>query len=290
MNALLALVPLVAAGTIGSVVTTSGAVSSAVVGVTAPLLVTAVLAVGARLARPPVRARAPLGMRWRRRHAVAASGPVHRPNTRARAPARPVVRRADVAVVLAAAAVALVLGPLLAAAVLLARLIVYPRWRALRAPKRRLAQLQADLPDVIDLLVALVGAGLASRHALAVVAQRGPPAWREPLAGVVRAQQDGLRFADALDGLLTTAGAPARPIVDALQSAERYGHPLAPLLERLAADGRALRRRHAEIAARQLPVRLSFPLVCCTLPSFVLLTIAPLLAGAFTSISIGGTP
>ena len=87
-----------------------------------------------------------------------------------------------------------------------------------------------------------------------------------------------------------TAGPSARGIVDALSSGERYGHPLGPALERLGDDARATRRRLAEAEARRLPVRLSFPLVCCTLPSFVLLTIAPLLAGAFSSLSLSGGP
>ena len=38
--------------------------------------------------------------------------------------------------------------------------------------------------------------------------------------------------------------------------------------------------------ARKLPVRLSFPLVCCILPAFGLLTVAPLIAGALGSLHV----
>ena len=41
--------------------------------------------------------------------------------------------------------------------------------------------------------------------------------------------------------------------------------------------------------ARRLPVRLSFPLVVCTLPSFVLLAIAPAVLGALSTLQ-GTTP
>ena len=46
-------------------------------------------------------------------------------------------------------------------------------------------------------------------------------------------------------------------------------------------------RRAAEIRARKLPVLLLFPLVLCTLPAFGLLTVAPLVAGTFDSLSGG---
>ena len=63
----------------------------------------------------------------------------------------------------------------------------------------------------------------------------------------------------------------AQPLVDSLSAADRYGLPLAPVLERLSFEARQQRRRDTEAAARELPVRLAMPLVLCTLPSFVLL-------------------
>ena len=62
------------------------------------------------------------------------------------------------------------------------------------------------------------------------------------------------------------------------------GLALAPVLDRLAHDARAARRRQGESAARKLPVRLSFPLVACTLPAFVLLALAPALLGALSTL------
>ena len=47
---------------------------------------------------------------------------------------------------------------------------------------------------------------------------------------------------------------------------------------------RAARRRLGEAAARRLPVRLTFPLVTCTLPAFVLLAIAPAVLGALSTL------
>jgi pilus assembly protein TadC len=66
--------------------------------------------------------------------------------------------------------------------------------------------------------------------------------------------------------------------------------PLAPTLARLAADARHDRRRQAEAAARALPVRLSFPLVLCLLPAFVLLGIVPAMAPALQGLHLSEHP
>ncbi|MEO7371245.1 MAG: type II secretion system F family protein, partial [Ilumatobacteraceae bacterium] len=103
-------------------------------------------------------------------------------------------------------------------------------------------------------------------------------------AAVDDAMRHGDRFADALERLTVRLGAVARPLVDSLSAADRYGLPLAPVLERLSFEARQQRRRDTDAAARELPVRLAMPLVLCTLPSFVLLAIVPLLLGALSSL------
>ena len=59
---------------------------------------------------------------------------------------------------------------------------------------------------------------------------------------------------------------------------------MADVLTQLSVETRATRRRLDEAAARALPVKLSFPLVVCTLPSFVLLAIAPAVLAALSSL------
>lgn len=178
--------------------------------------------------------------------------------------------------------------PVVATAVLL---VLLPRLRTLRRAARRQQARREQFPDVVDLLVVLVRAGLTPLQACDVLVSRAPTEWREAFAAVRRARLGGLRFVDALDELVEHAGPVAQGILDALRASERYGQPLAASLDRLSAEGRATRRRLADIHARKLPVRLSFPLVCCTLPAFVLLTIAPLLAGALTTLTTrGNTP
>jgi tight adherence protein C len=161
-----------------------------------------------------------------------------------------------------------------------------PAVRERRRQRRRLAAIAADLPDVVDLLVLAVGAGLTVRLAVAAVARRSPGPLGAELARAGHEADLGRRLADALDDVPARAGEATRPLVAALIASERYGAPLATGLERLASEVRADRRRRAEEAARKVPVKLLFPLVSCTLPAFGLLTVAPLIASAVRSLRL----
>jgi tight adherence protein C len=161
-----------------------------------------------------------------------------------------------------------------------------PALRAARERKRRLAAIAADLPDTVDLLVLAVGAGLTVPLAVDAVGRRGSGPLARELRQVSADVALGRRIADALDAVPRRAGDAVRPLVTTLAGAERYGAPLGASLERLAGEVRRDRRRHAEEAARRVPIKLLFPLVLCTLPAFALLTVAPLVAGAIRSLHI----
>lgn len=154
--------------------------------------------------------------------------------------------------------------------------------------RRRLArerrQVDDALPDAIDLVVLAVRAGMLPPAALQSAHHHFAPPLRRAVAAVLQAMDRGVRFADALPLLSERLGPALDPLVDGLAVADRDGLPLGPVLERLAAEARAHRRRRAEATARQLPVRLAVPLVVCTLPSFVLLAIVPLLLAALSSL------
>jgi tight adherence protein C len=124
-------------------------------------------------------------------------------------------------------------------------------------------------------------------QALAEVAARAPPVLRAAFAAVDLQLHRGRSLADALDELRRAGGPIGAELAMAIGAADRDGFPLAPALDRLAGEARASRRRSGEAAARQLPVRMTFPLVVCTLPSFVLLAIAPAVLGALSTLRAG---
>lgn len=199
------------------------------------------------------------------------------------APAQAAARRVG-AVALAAAATAATL-PLLTPAVLFAGW-AWPRLHERREERRRLARLQAGLPEVVDLLALAVGAGANVSHAVAAAGRRGVGPLAGELARITGEVGRGRRVADALDELPERAGEAIRPLTAALGTCDRYGAPLGPALERLADEVRRQRQRQAEEAARKVPVVLLFPLVLCILPAFALLTVAPLVAGALRALRL----
>jgi tight adherence protein C len=161
-----------------------------------------------------------------------------------------------------------------------------PVVRARRRARRPAEAVRRSLPEVVDLLGLAVGAGLTVPLAVTTVARRHDGPIAAELARVVDEAGHGRGWADALDDAGTRLGPAVRPVVAALVASERYGAPLADALVVLAVEARADRRRRAEEAARRVPVKLLFPLVLCVLPAFVLLTIAPLLAGALGSLRL----
>ncbi|HEY0519187.1 MAG TPA: type II secretion system F family protein [Ilumatobacteraceae bacterium] len=180
---------------------------------------------------------------------------------------------------LVAAVVSPMLGVVLA--VLGPTVRVWSRARAGTLDKRATSH---DFPDALDVLVLAIRAGYLPAQAIVEAAAFVPERLRTSFTAVRTAMDRGERLADALGQLTASLGPIAQPLVDTLSAAERYGLPLAPVLERLSFEARQQRRRDADANARELPVRLAVPLVLCTLPSFVLLAIVPLLLGALSSL------
>jgi tight adherence protein C len=189
------------------------------------------------------------------------------------------------ALTILATAPLLVIVPVAAPAVAVAGWC-WPALQARRAERRRRATLAASVPDVVDLFVLAVGAGLTVPLAVEAVARRAEGPVADELRRAVAEVGAGRRLADALEDVPGRAGESVRPLVAALTASERYGSPLSAGLDRLADDVRRERRRRAEEAARRIPVKLLFPLVGCTLPAFALLTVAPLVAGAVRSLRL----
>ena len=68
--------------------------------------------------------------------------------------------------------------------------------------------------------------------------------------------------------------------------AERDGLPVLDTVMRLATDHRAQLRRQTDTRIQQLPTRLTIPLVLCVLPSFLLLSVAPLVLASLSQLSL----
>ena len=151
------------------------------------------------------------------------------------------------------------------------------RWESAAAGRRR-AQLEADLPHVVDLLVAVLTAGAAPGDALArVVGVVEGPVAEELTASVARL---GL----GVDPVAVWSDLSRHPqlgrLGTTLRRSAESGAPVAAALARLGEDLRARRRADVEGRVRQIEVRAAVPLGVCLLPAFVLVGVVPLVAGS----------
>ncbi|MCB0960744.1 MAG: type II secretion system F family protein [Acidimicrobiales bacterium] len=153
-----------------------------------------------------------------------------------------------------------------------------------RASSRRRGAIERELPELIDLFVVAASAGLPVALALEAVAPRAPPALRNALRDADRRRRRGLPLDAVLDDLAATIGRGAGPLIDALRRASRTGAPLVAPLRQVSASAREQRRRHAETAARRLPVTLLLPLAGCILPAAILLAVVPVLLVSLASL------
>lgn len=193
---------------------------------------------------------------------------------------RPLRQATDRAVggALLASLALLVVAPVAAAAPWLV-VVVTARRAAHRTRRREAEAWAAAVPDAVDLFGLALAGGVTVPAALALVAQRAPP----PLGPALVRADLRFRHGEPLDQALGRVGEvdpAAGSLVAVLVAAHCDGAPTAEPLARLADEHRSARRRRAEARARQVPVRMLFPLVGCTLPAFVLVTVVPAVASS----------
>jgi tight adherence protein C len=156
---------------------------------------------------------------------------------------------------------------------------------AARAARARTRRMEAELPQLLDLLAAASHAGLAGPAALhrAVRATRGPLC--EELRRVVHAVELGARWRDELASCAERLALPElRRAVTALTRTEHLGSSLADSMTELATRVRDARHAATTERATKAPVKMLFPLVFLVLPAFLLLTVAPVLFSTLRSI------
>ena len=148
------------------------------------------------------------------------------------------------------------------------------------------AEVAKTLPEVVDLLLVGVGAGLTPRETLHRCQSWLPEPFALAVAGALSRAASGATFADALDRAMTPLGDRVRPLVAALNAGERDHAMLAPGLLRVSDEARRQRRVAAQERARRVPVAMLGPLLLCVLPSFALLTLAPLVLGSLSDLGV----
>ena len=153
---------------------------------------------------------------------------------------------------------------------------IVPDFVLSRRATERQAQIDQELPDLLDQMVVSVEAGLGFEAAMSRVSKQNEGALPHELARVLQDVRFGMSRREAFTKLLKrTDSADLKQFVNALTQAERLGMPLADVLRVQAEEMRKKRRMRAEETALKIPVKLVFPLLLCILPALFVVIIGP---------------
>jgi tight adherence protein C len=160
-----------------------------------------------------------------------------------------------------------------------------PSWLLDRRRARRALEIDHGLPDVLDLMVVCVEAGLGLAASLTRVARefaRSHPVLSQEFELVHLECRAGKRTTDALRAMAERNDvSDLRSLVAMLVQTERFGTSLADSL-RIHADSMRVRRmQRAEEAAQRAPVRMLFPAALFIFPATLMVTIGPGLIALF---------
>jgi tight adherence protein C len=145
-----------------------------------------------------------------------------------------------------------------------------------RRVEERQHQLQIKLPDVLDLLVISVEAGLGFEQALDRVVSAVPGPLSEEFSRMLGETRAGSTRADAMRALEVRTNVPeVRSFVLAILQADTFGVSIGRVLRAQADEMRIKRRQLAQEKAQKAPVKMLIPMVFCIFPPMFIVVIGP---------------
>jgi tight adherence protein C len=145
-----------------------------------------------------------------------------------------------------------------------------------RRARMRMESIDRQMPELVDLLVVAVEAGLGLGAALDRAASRMTGVLAGELRLVLQEQGLGATSSEALEHLVMRSDTPTiRTFVRTLVQGERLGVPIGQTMRAIASDMRKRRRAHAEELAQKAPIKILFPLVFCIFPALLIVILAP---------------
>lgn len=171
-------------------------------------------------------------------------------------------------------------GPVAAVLAFAAGLVLPEAWLS-RARRVRQHEIDATLPDFLDILAVTVRAGTSVRGAIARVADALDGPLSEELETTLRRLDFGMSTRDAFENLRDRNDSDALGrLVAALLQAEELGAPLADALQGFATEMRRSFHQDARRRAAKAAPRVSLITVTVILPGAVLLILAGLVFGS----------
>ena len=153
-----------------------------------------------------------------------------------------------------------------------------PSFLLKRRARLRLERVDREVPELVDLLVTTVEAGVAFAAGIQLAARSVQGPLGDELRLVLQEQSLGLTPDEALRNLAARVDTPAlRAFTQALIQGESLGVSIGKIMRELAIDMRKRRRQMAEERAQKTPTKILFPLVGLILPAMFILALGPML-------------
>ena len=144
--------------------------------------------------------------------------------------------------------------------------------------RRRLADIDYELPELIDLLVVTIEAGLGFVGSLQMAAKRLRGPLGDELRLTLQEQNMGLSISEALHNTMLRVDTPTmRSFVRSVTQGERLGVSIGQIMRDLAGEMRRRRRQSAEERAQKAPIKILFPLVFLIFPAMFIVLLGPAL-------------
>lgn len=180
-------------------------------------------------------------------------------------------------------------GGNIAETILLAALAAAACWVLFGAVVRhrsetRLQGIDHELPELIDVLIATIEAGLGFAGSLQLVAGRFEGPLGSELSLALQEQRMGLSTNQALGNILERSDTPAmRAFVRAVVQGETLGISIGTMMRNLALEMRTRRSQAAQERVQKAPLKMLFPLIFMIFPAMLIVLLYPavheLLAG-----------
>jgi tight adherence protein C len=155
-----------------------------------------------------------------------------------------------------------------------------------RRAESRLYRIDRSMPELIDLLVVTVEAGLSLGAALQLAGDKMKGPLGDELRIVLQEQRMGLTPVQALENMVGRIPTPAvEAFTRAMMQGQALGVSVGQILRSLAVEMRKRRRADAEQQAQKAPIKLLFPLVLMIFPALFVVILGPALISLYHALN-----